>query len=456
MVKESPTVVVNAGAQVATAPQEKANPQEEPQWFFEKINAIPAEGWQREYTIELIRLEPKLPGVPGSKGFLDVFTEPISRSMIRQKFGGGKFNLILCKNNRFVTSHMVDIEGDPIYARGRELPPEGKNGTGLESRLLNMLESNLKEMKEELREREAVSGPDPALEKAINMLSTSYSTALTTLQGNTSNPAGGLKDLVAAMKEMGLMGSPDAGIVGTIKVLKELGIIGATAAAAAPANPLDQVKTFLEIFEKMDAFRGESGRAGDWKDRLVDAVPAILERLPVRRRGMPAAPGGPVRPSVEPNAVTPPGTPARAPAAPPRVVSRPPAASGFRVVPSDSAAGGRENPSESTATGSPAADRLEGQLDGDEQLAYVRGVKRRVVLAVRQAIGDGEDGARIVDFLETAWPEAVDQLERFTPEQITGYFSSDEILHDAAADPGWPRILGEAKAYLAEAEAEPR
>lgn len=447
VVKDSPVVVVNA-PQATAAPPEKTNPQEEPQWFFEKINAIPAEGWQREYTIELIRVEPKLPGVPGSKGFLDVFTEPITRAQIRQKFGGGKFNLILCKNNRYITSHMVDIAGDPIYQHGREIPPDPKNGN-MESRLLNMLETNLKEMKEELREREATSGPDPALEKAISMLSTSYSTALTTLQDNKTNPAGGLKDLVAAIKEMGMMGSPNGGIVETIKVLKELGIIGSTTAAAA-ANPLDQVKTFLEIFEKMDAFRGDSGGRGDWKEKLVDAVPHILERLPIRRRGMPPAPGGPVRPSVEPNAATPPTAPVRAPAAAPVRAARPvPPAAGFRVVGEDSAAGGRENPSESTAADSPAVENFA------EQIEYVRGVKRRVVAAVRQAVGDGEDGARMVDFLEIAWPEAVDQLERFSAEQITTYFSSDEILQNAAADPGWPRILGEAQAYLREAEAEP-
>lgn len=455
--KETP-VVFNVATQAPPAPPEKTNPQEEPHWFFEKINQITPDEWQKSYTLELIRLEPKVPGVPGSKGFLDVFTEPISRAEIRKKFGGGKFNLLLLKNSRFVTSHMLDIEGDPIYQRGRELPQlDGKNGAGLEGRLLNMLESNLKEMKEELREREATSGPDPALEKAITMLSTAYSTALGTVQGNNANPTGNLKDLLETVKAMGIIGNADAGIVGTIKVLKELGLIGSS---SAPANPLEQLKTFMEIFEKMDALRGESsnGKGRGWKEiaaeKLADAVPTILERMqPAARRH---APAGPPRPSVQPNGPAPvpmPRAPLPARPAPP---APPPA--GFRIVPeseieqtySAAAAPSDGQPSSSEPAESPAAVEVLPPEDFAEQIAYVRGVKRRLVAAVVNAALDGDDGARIVDFLETAWPEAVTQLETFTAEQITEYFHADEILRHAVERPAWPRILGEAQAYLRE------
>jgi len=93
---ESP-VVVNVGTQPVRAADPPAVPAEKPQleanWFFDKLSAIASEEWAKVYVLEIHRLEPKLPGVPGSKGFLDVFTEPITKAFIKQKYGGGKSDL---------------------------------------------------------------------------------------------------------------------------------------------------------------------------------------------------------------------------------------------------------------------------------------------------------------------------------------------------------------------------
>ncbi|TMI88349.1 MAG: hypothetical protein E6H00_13020 [Bacillati bacterium ANGP1] len=453
--QESPVTVNIASPQTApSASPAQHNTELEPNWFFDKLAAITPEEWGKFYTLEIVRLEPKLPGVPGSKGFLDIYTEPISKAMIKSRFGGGKFSLVLLRNNKYITSHTIDIEGDPIYARGRELPPASAGtGSALEGRLLNMLETNLKEMKEELRKREA-SGGDPAFSKAVDILSTAYSTGLATMQKDQANPTQQLKDIIGTAKEMGVLGNADAGVLGTIKVLKEIGVIGPPAAAAAATSPLEQLKMFLEIFDRIEEFRGGSnGKPRDWKAELAgrvgEALPTILDNLSTRRGVRGVRPEPPPRPSV--SAVSPAPHPASAAQVPrPAPVSRtavPPAAS-LRIVSTEadpgtahgeSAGDGRENPANASAV-PVEADAL------DEHAANF--VKRRIVECV--ARGEEGDGELIVDFLEVAWPAAVNYLEMFPAEQVTAFFSGDAILAQATQHQNWPRMLGEAQAYLAE------
>src|SRR5205807_4550293 len=266
-------------------------------------------------------------------------------------------------------SHLVDIEGDPIYTRGRELPPDSSNGTALEGRLLNMLESNLKEMKEELRKREA-SGGDPAFSKAVDILSTAYSTGLQTMQKDQANPTQLLKDLVGTAKEMGLLGSGngDGGVIATVKLLKDLGLVGAPAAAAS--NPLEQLKMFLEIFDRIEEFRGGSnGKPRDWKaelaSRVGEALPTMLNHLSARRpRGVRPEPAP--RPSVSPG--PPVSSTGAAPAAARRATVAVPPAASLRIVsteadPGNLAGDGTENPASPPGHSEPSASAASAQTD---------------------------------------------------------------------------------------------
>lgn len=453
-------ITVNVGTQTPAAPAETAEDKAplEPNWFFDRLAEIRPEDWARVYTLQIIRQEPKLPGLPGSKGFLDAFTEPVTQAMVKARYGGGKFRLVLLKNNKYQTSHDFDIEGDPIYQRGREAAPENANGSALEGRLLNMMEANMRELKDELKRREATGG-DPAFEKALNILTTAYTTGIGAVQKEQANPTALLKDLVSTAKEMGVLGgngngNGDTGIVGTIRVLKELGLIGN---AATQQNPLEQLNLFLSIFEKMDELRGEGGGRrrhrgdGDWKETLAnkfgDALPTILERMgqPRARPGVRpgVAPQQPQRPSVQPN------TPAARPAAP-RAPAPP--ATGLRVVSSEEpAASAPLGQTDSSAQEQPAQQAAvevmaPEQLAAIEEQAYFVGVKRRVVEAVKQ----GDEGSLIVDFLELAWPQMVNYLESYSPEQITTFLANDPVLAEAVHHSNWPRVLQQAQDYLAE------
>lgn len=448
--QESP-VVVNVGTQPQETPPAPAPPEEKPEnWFFDKITAIPSELWAKENILELHRLEPKLPGVPGSKGFIDVFTEPVTKTLIKSRYGGGKFRLILLKNSKYQTCHDFDIMGDPIYARGREIPPNGDGPAGnLEGRLLNMLETNLKEMKEEVRRREANGQPDTAFEKSVDLLNTAYTTAIHNVQREPASPTALLKDLVETAQKLGMFTSGNGGggnILETIKVLKELGVLG----GGAQQNPLEQLNLFLGIFEKIDALRGEAGggRRGDWKqvlaERAAEHLPQIITAIGAPGRAPRAV--APQRPQIPPAAAQPQAPPApvavqqvqpaqrRMPA--PAVPSGP-----LRVVPAEE---GSVAPANAQAEEQPATSAVE--VITDEEF-YIAGVKRRVVQLVRN--GD-VDGTMVVDFLEMAWPQAVNYLEAFPAEEVTKFFSQDPILAAAVEMPHWQRVLQEAQAYLHE------
>jgi len=360
------------------------------------------------------------------------------------------------------------VAENPIYAGGRELPPDSAGGSGLEGRLLNMLESNLREMKQELREREEHGG-DPAFAKAVEMLSTAYSTGLQTIGKDQTSPTALLKDLVGTAKEMGLpIGNQSMGVLEVITALKNLGLVGTPAAAvAAPRNNmLDDLKTFLEIFDRIDQFRGEgsggSTRARDWKaalaDRVGEAIPSILNNIATPRRGVrPGAPPPAVRPSIVPS-VPPPGPNGSTPPAVRHPSDSAPPAAGLRVVSTEADLGqsaaarngeiGRDNPASASASETPtSAASVDSMTESDAQF-----VKRRVVECVER--GEDGEGELLVDFLEVAWPAAVNYLETFPGEQVTAFFSGDPILVLATQNKNWARVLREAQMYLSN-DAEP-
>jgi len=448
---ESPVQInVNAPTPAAVAETLEEKPPLEPNWFFDKLGAIPPSDWSNLYLLEIFRLEPKLPSVPGSKGFLDVFTEPVSKAQIKQRYGGGKFRLVLLKNNKYVTSHDFDIEGEPIYARGREVAPDN-GSSALEGRLLDMLQTNLKEMKEELRRREANGSPDPAFQKSIDMMSTTYQQLLSASAGKAENPTALLRELVSTAKDMGLFpgnGAANSSNPFLDKLLEAA--IPLLIGALKPKSLADQVAEY----EAMDKIFGGRGGARDWKgvlaDKVGDALPDLLNTIGNNaRRRVPAAalrpnpqPTQTMRPSVQPNV-----TPMRPQATP--TPTAPPPAAGLRIVSPESGEtpnGGRENPPPSSANAPEVTTHVSPEILPTEEEIYFAGIKRRIV----QCVQNGDEGALIVDFLEVAWPQMVNYLEALDAEKLTGFLAQDPILAEAVNHRNWRSVLGQAQTYLHE------
>src|SRR5262249_31087073 len=93
-----------------------------PTWFWDLLGSLPREQWGSKYSVLGWRLEPKVPGLPGAKGFLFEEMQPITISFFKQNYGGGKFRCVLQENSRFKTTHDFDIEGNPKYDLTRENP----------------------------------------------------------------------------------------------------------------------------------------------------------------------------------------------------------------------------------------------------------------------------------------------------------------------------------------------
>ncbi|MGH8864427.1 MAG: hypothetical protein ACREVZ_07250, partial [Burkholderiales bacterium] len=278
--------------QSATAEIEAQEPQPKeerpPRWFFDLIADIPKDDWGRIWHIEVHRLEPKVPGVPGSKGYLDLYLEPITMNAVQKRFGGGKFQLNLCKNGKWHNSHTFDVEGQPIYDLSRERPNgqtgllPSAGGEAFAKQVIDMLRDEL------TRSREAGQTPSGAItDETIGLVTKAAENAMQMIRNQVpaaTEPTALLSAMVTTLKNLGLIGQPPAvpggGIVETISVLKTLGLIGQPA-----PDPMAQITMFLTIFEKLDALRGPAagGAPRDWKatlaEKAIEHVPEILREV---------------------------------------------------------------------------------------------------------------------------------------------------------------------------------
>lgn len=423
---------------------EAAPPEKEPlspTWFWELIADIPKDEWGKIYDMLLFRIDPKVPMHPGYKGYLDTFAEPISPAWVKARYGGGRFRLVLQKNGRFKTSHEFEIEGQPIYdltrerVNGQNPAAAGTGGEAFAKQVIDMLREELTRSRESGPASTAITDETiglvtKAAEKAMDMIKNQVPAA--------TDPSTQLSSMVSTLKNLGLVGQPSGGgIVETISVLKTLGLIGQPA-----PDPMAQINTFLTIFEKLDALRGERAAGPrDWKatlaEKAIEHVPEILrevrataeasrdaagqrleaaranERIASAIRGMPAPP-----PVPSPAAVTPPT----------------PAASALKTVP----AAEQENPAAETS----------GSLE--QSPAFEAWIKQRMVAM----IAAGEEPEAIVDFLDIAKPGFANDLVAYPPEQVTLFLSADPILKEAVAHPRWEKVLAAARAYILESAPE--
>jgi len=84
-----PVINITTSAPASSPENEKPEvPREEkPQnWFFTELADKPVHEWGRVWSLELHRLKPDVPGVPGTKGYLRLFSEPVTLETIRLEF----------------------------------------------------------------------------------------------------------------------------------------------------------------------------------------------------------------------------------------------------------------------------------------------------------------------------------------------------------------------------------
>lgn len=475
-----------ATIQINTAPPatdleskpEKEHEEKPPRWFFDRLAEIPTNDWGRVWSVELHRKDPAVPGVPGSKGYLALFIEPITYATIQERYGGGKYRLNLCKNGRWETSHDLDIEGAPKYDLSRENPKAAANGNGngnSDSKLLDMLQKQFDRMDDRISQMQTQS-QTPGQDRTIDMMAEGAKTAMQIVKDQLPQPKAAsseIRELVAALKDMGIIGGASTQqktIVEQIMELLQTPVIGpALLDLFKPKNPLDDFAKLKGLKDLLDGFGGGgTGGKDDWKTALVDrGIPAVQELVGAmadqrktavdlaRENARRAEAQARTAQTVADLNARPPVVPAapQAPAAQPGAVSASQPAPGaplnaFRVVPMDGTSPAAMPANSAPAAAAPAPANTSIIADSDE---YLKGVKLRFV----DMLAAGEDMEFIVDFLDAAVPRFVKQIQTYPADQITAFFAGDPILARVVAQPEWPAWLAAAKAYLNEEEPEP-
>lgn len=432
-------------------PEEKS-----PMWFWDMLQQIPRDQWGNVYSVMAWREEPKVPGVPGAKGFLFEAFEPITLSYFKERYGGGKFKAVLQKNSKFQTTHIFDVEGQPKYDLSREAPHANPSGAANGDANSALLKDFVGVLRDELaRSRESNSAANPATDQAISLVSSAAEKAMEIVAsranaGGTGSSTQQLSELVNIVKGL-LPAQGGSGFESTLlKVLMEK--------LLTPVDPLAQVTAFLGIFEKIDAIRGGGGEGGgkakDWRAMLAEGAvnkgPEILRELretfqvskeaaaerrvasenirrveELRHGAAPAAPANGQ-----------PATPAAVPTGP------------LRTVPIDRTAPITPEvmPAAAPAETPPAAPGMTSA----ETDAVGKFMEQRIV----QMIADERDAEDIVDFIEEIDATMNDMLLQYSEDLVTTFLAGRPIIGKATQHPQWSEFLRRAKTYIKEIREE--
>jgi hypothetical protein len=432
-------------------------------WFWDKLAEISTESWKAgEYQVWITRLgDSRVPMAAGEKGYLDMFIEPITPATIKQKYGGGKYQAVLNRRGRAVTSHNFEIEGQPNFDARRERPQNSPavqaiNQNGNDSAaLIEILREELTHLRSQQNE------PNSANDKTVEIMSNAAHKAAEIMEKQipqAGNPATMIKDLVGAMKDLGITGGAQANplkefmamLAPLMPVLSPL-----LERILKPQDPLSQISQFMAVMDKLDELRGGAGGKGHGtttNDLIlagINTLPQVIQDMnsakaaaPRGPRQLPQAPappaGAPIRHTMPLSApLAAPGT--QAPGAAPISSSRP--LTTVRLddapMPRDPAAGAAAPPS----SGEPAK---------PTEQEYNSWVSTRMV----EMLYLGFDGYDIATWLEIVKPEIVRDLDKYEIAQIEALFKMDPVLAHALEHPNWQRVIAEAKEAAADAVAD--
>lgn len=420
---------INTTAPASSPENETPEPvrEEKPQnWFFTELADKPVHEWGRVWSLELHRLKPDVPGVAGTKGYLRLFSEPVTLETIRSNFGGGRFRLNLCKNGRWHTSHEFEIEGQPVYDPNRERPAAsgnaGLNGD-LQKEFINVLREELQRSRD---------GQTPGGEEVIRMLTSASEKAMEIVTKQTtpaSDPATQLNALLTAAKSLADLRAPQSNGLGELGQYLGPLLKAVMEKLITPVDPLAELQKMAGLMDVLETIRGGGSDAPpkDWRAAGIQALtthlPEILETFKQTSANTAAANQARARAAevvrgLPPPAASPAAAPANAPPAAAAAAPAPPSVhsnGGLRLVPRDSvdeAPPAQERRAE-TATASP--------LSVDEH-------RHALKINVVNLFMHGASGSSIASYVEDVDPEFAADFGKYTSDQIISFFATDDIL----------------------------
>ena len=296
-VKEPSPVQVIVGNQQRPEPIEQKPPQEReekpPNWFWDLLQSKPQEDWKAgAYQVWITRLaDSRVPMAAGEKGYLDMFIEPITPAIVKQKYGGGKYQAVLNHRGRAETSHNFEIEGQPIYDTRRERPGNSSAVQAVQAASTdssNLATQFISILREEMNHlREANQTPTGANEATVEILSNAAKKAAEIMERQTpqaGNPATMMKEMVEAMKSMGVIGGAQHGSTLGSLVQELTPLITLLSPFLEklfkPADPLGQITMYVELFGKLDELRGKGGSGHSHGTTTNDLILEGIKTLP--------------------------------------------------------------------------------------------------------------------------------------------------------------------------------
>jgi hypothetical protein len=454
----------------AAAEPEKPQVKEEkpPHWFFAHIFELPAAEWGRVWSLELYRLKPDVPGMPGTKGYLRLFNEPITLETLRTTVGGGRFRLNLCKNGRWSTSHEFEIEGQPIYDTNRERPNTNGNGAGISTNA-DFQKEFIGVLRDELaRSRESQNGTPQGYGEVVKMFTDANEKAMEIVTKQTPQAQSGvsqIKEMVEALKGLGLFAAPAT--TATDPLVNKL-LAAAIDRLLAPPPAPKTLKEQLEEAKMIAELVGGGGGEGQIKNPWLIGLKMLEPHLPeimdsfrtnsqntiatAQARAAEARSRAAAAESLR-HVPQPAATPARAAATPTAAARVAPAApsisvdGGLRLVPRDAA--DSEPAAAAPVVESPTPGIVQpagGEWTQEKQDEFDTALKINMVNMMRT----GASGGAIAAYVEDCKPEMAKDFVKYPAHVIRDFFLADPVLKFMVEDPRWDEVLADAKDYLAE------
>lgn len=328
---------------------------------------------------------------------------------LRNRFGGGKFLLWLYgppKEQNLVGRWRVPLEGAPIV----NAVPRNGNNTNIDGSSTVALEA-----------MRMYANPE-FMRMQMQMMMTAATEAMSLIKTQIPSPRDPLETLRNAKEILGLGApSPDSSLIAHITLLKELGLIGSP-----------EKKGITEVLETLNAFKTAglipaAVQKADLGSMLAANLPMLADRVVTGFREFRLQAEaterairlqrGEIRPD-DPNVIdVNPSVPANPPATP--AAAAPDAAAPTAVTPEVA------------------------------QAIIAQSHLHRLVQGIKNPKSTGQD---MYDYLRNAWPEILDELVKFSKEQLLAFFKSREtqmqyfgtdMLMQVAEEPRLPGIIEE-------------
>lgn len=429
--------------------------------------SLSREDW-KDHIVYLTRERPKT-SINGVGGYLAKLVEPFDLEDVKTAYGGQEFSYIMKKKNDLVYGGRFTIEApaklDPNREQATPITAASTTTNGTEAQ--NFAKELVMILREELQHARETGQGGAGNDAALDMITRASDKAMAIVEKRTpeaGNPASMVREMVLAMKEIGAMNGQQQGGSTLGSLVKEVTslvtmispLIDKFFKPADPTAQLGQLKTMMEFADMLRGGGGSGSRGTTTNDLILEGIKtlptlidqtaagrAAAQRAPMQRIAPPAAPPGnaaPVHALRTPQSASP-----AAPANPGFQGAAPRASAPLRVTPLNPEA--PEDAAPAGNVGAPTPTPEYGQPSPEEFDAWV---SARVV----ELIYLGFDGGDVVDWLLIAKPAIVEDLTKYSDEQIEGLFSMNPVLARALQHPNWKNILMEARAAAIESIAD--